>query len=301
MKRSAYILPFFFGAIGCTAGDVQDYELLVSNLNAGNVLRFDGHTGTRLPDAVSADNVPEHLRPRGFRPSSTVAMDDRLIVANFDDGQLLEFYEDGRFSRVFSRTADETVHLEEPCAITRGQDAFFVLHNDTSNVAQLHRDGSLLDTLGASSDMPPIRNAHGIAARDTHIYIATSPSRRDLGLIQVWDSEKRERVFDFAPYGEIEDGTGLTLTPNGTLLVADWFGSQVKEYDPVSGQLLGTVLDASDGLNQPMTMEFARDGRLYVLHAQGVLRVDVDGSVDPVWVSGEQNGFDWARGLSIAY
>jgi hypothetical protein len=73
----------------------------------------------------------------------------------------------------------------------------------------------------------------------------------------------------------VREPFGLSVAPDGALLLADRAGGQILRVDPVTG--LRTVV--ASGFDQPIAMAFDRDERLHVADTGGIYRVDAGGRV----------------------
>jgi DNA-binding beta-propeller fold protein YncE len=280
--------------------------LAVANLDGNEVLLFDRATGAAVAPLLSGDTLPEGVAPEGFEPAAVARSGGELIVTNFRSGEVLAFDPiDGAWLRtVHANGPESSLRLQEPCDLqpvpggpglpARG--GFAVLGNDSRNLVLLDRDGAVQAELGGEGSPDPLRAPHGFALSDDgRAFVATSPTEPDLGLVQVWDVRSGERLYDFAAYGEIEEGTDAVLGPDGVLWVVDWFGSQVVRFDPDSGEKLDVFAGPSEGVDRPISLVFDDAGVPWLLDQRGVVRLDAGDVV----VDGAANGFDWARGLSF--
>ena len=73
----------------------------------------------------------------------------------------------------------------------------------------------------------------------------------------------------------VREPFGLSVGPDGALMLADRAGGQIVRVDPVTG--LRTVVAA--GFDQPIAMAFDGGGRLHVAESRGIYRVDPGGPV----------------------
>ena len=112
---------------------------------------------------------------------------------------------------------------------------------------------------------------------DGLLYVAMSPTMEGAGLVQIWDLILERPVGEFGAYSEIQEATGMMADEDNTLVVSDWFGNQVVRYDGHTGGLMGTMLNADDGLDHPFATARTADNGLLVLDMSGVLRIDRSG------------------------
>ena len=282
-----------------SAGDLQRSgwatAFLVANMQGGQVLAFS-REGLPFGPVVDTESLSGRFRP--FRPSSVAVHEDRLLVTQFSTGELLAFrVADGQFDGIVFENSPEAnaPRMEEPCMLRVMGGETWVLGNDTENILVLDDQGAVLNEIGRGPAY--MRKPHGFdVTSDGLLYVALSPSTPGRGLIQSWDVSLGRPVGEFAPHGEVEDGTSVTVMPDETVIVADWFGNQVLRYDRHTGENIEVVLDASDGLEQPISVTVGGDETLYILDGAGVIRLDDTGSKRIV--DGKHQGLDWARGIT---
>ena len=265
----------------------------VANMKGGEVVAFS-RDGARVGTVVDEESLPDRLRP--FTPSSIVPDGDRILVTQYSTGELLSFDKQGQFEGIFFENSSKASapRMEEPCMIRIVDGEAWVLGNDTRNILIFDDEGEVLEEVGRAPMY--LRNPHGFDVTDDgFLYVALSPSHPGRGLIQIWDMTLGRPVGEFAAYGEIEEGTGLTVMPDRTMLVSDWFGNQVLRYDQHTGEVIDWLADSSDGLEQPVSTAVGHDGTVYILDSGGVMRMDDDGLVRIV--DGEAEGLHWARGI----
>ncbi len=277
--------------------DTQEEMFWVSNLEAGEVVAFSTESGERLGQVVDPTTLPVSLRP--FRPSSAVQNGPEVYVTQYSTGEVLAFAaETGVFERVvFENQASASApRVEEPCMIRVFDHHTWVLGNDTRNLLILDESGAVVDEVGRSP--LHLRNPHGFdVTPDGLLYVAMSPTHPGNGLIEIWDLNVGRPVGEFAPYGEIEEGTGLMVAEDRTLVVSDWFGNQVVRYDAHTGEKIGTILEGSHGLDRPVATATSEAGSLLVLDAMGVLVHSTSG-VERLVDASDEN-LQWARGITV--
>jgi sugar lactone lactonase YvrE len=296
MTRASLLV--FFGLTACAPPDARGV-LYVADLQGGAVRAFDAASGADLGVIVEADDLPDGVAPRGFEPSAVAAVDDGLLVTNFTDGSVLLFDTFGGFERVVydNASAPPGVRLEEPCGVRVVGRQALVLGNDTHNVVVLDLDDGSVGQIGVDDEGRSLRSAHGIdVGPDGLLYVATSPTTRDAGLIQVWDPDGNTWLRDFAPWPSLGEGTGIVAEPAGTVLVVDWFGGRAVRYDAATGD---RVLVLAAALQQPVSLTYAADGGLYVLDATGVIELDPEsGAALRTVVPADLAGFVWPRSIA---
>lgn len=298
MTRAAWVALVGLGACAPEAAVHPAGVVYIADLQGQAVRAFELSTGASLGDTVTTDALPAGVAPRGFEPSAVAVHDGELLVGNFVSGEVLAFDLDGAFLRTVHDNADpHGARVEEPCQLRTVNGRAAVLGNDSRNLVVLDPRGGVVDELGA--DGPSIRSAHGFdVGADGLLYISTSPTERDAGLVQVWDPATGTQVRDFAPWPEVDEGTGIVAEPQGTVLVVDWFGGQAVRYDPVTGALVDRL---TTSLVDPVAAAYAADGALYVLEARGLVELDpASGALRRVVVDAAEAGLVWPRQLAIA-
>jgi hypothetical protein len=277
--------------------DIEEEMFWVSNLEAGEVVAFSVESGERLGPVVDPTTLPSFLQP--FRPSSAVQKGEEVVVTQYSTGEVLAFAaETGAFDRVvFENEASASApRVEEPCMIRVFDHQTWVLGNDTRNLLILDESDAVVEEVGRSP--LHLRNPHGFdVTPDGLLYVAMSPTHPGNGLIQIWDLNVGRPVGEFAPYGEIEEGTGLMVAEDHTLIVSDWFGNQVVRYDAHTGEKIETILDGSHGLDNPVATATSEAGSLLVLDSMGVL-VHSSSGVERLVDASDEN-LQWARGITV--
>ena len=262
----------FLGWIGCAprGGDLLG-EIYVADVAAGEVRRFDAATGADRGVVFADGDLPAAAGPDGVEPAGLAWWDGALVVTNYRSGEVFAVDpDDGALIEVLYAPDRGQPPLEEPVALAWIAGALAVLGNDTRNVLLL-APGTDRQAEPLSPD--PIRSGHDLARVGDELVVATSPSERDLGLLQRFCPQTGERLGHFAPYGEIEDATGITTGPDGLLYVTDWWRGEVVRYDPATGRRIDRI--ARD-LDRPVATAFAPDGALLVLQRHSLLKIAAD-------------------------
>ncbi len=285
-------------AVSCPTGadcDVQETEpgvLLVADRATNYVSRWASGAGDFLGHFIE----PNNTRTNG--PTALAFRDDgHAFVANFRRGEVLSYDGfSGRFNRVFFH---DSFMLEEPVAIRFRNDHMFLLGNDTRNLLVLDDQGEVVKELGRSV----IRYAHDFRfGPDGLVYIATSWDPKRAGMVQVWDVDRGVRVRSFGTADELDEATSLTFGPDGLLYVSDVVSERVVRFDPRTGDMIDTFVDASDGLVRPCALEFGAGADLYVISDVDVLRFHgATGELRSVFVHGESAGLVDPRSLTWRY
>ena len=220
--------------IGCAQHRDESYVMLVSNLGAGEILEF-ASDGAFLGHLVLEDRLPEDAIEDRFAPSDVVVLGDEMVVSNFATGQLVVLDRTtGAFLREFSPgfgvdPSGQFVEIEEPCQMLWNGEQVMVLGNDSKNVLGWNAEADLEVSIGGRGVMGA---GHGFALTDDgQLIVAISPLHPWSGLLQLWDTRTGEKLADFGAYGELLEGTDIISIGDGRILVADWFGQQIVEYD----------------------------------------------------------------------
>lgn len=255
----------FLLALACVdPSPPEPYEIWVADQLGSSVLAFD-ERGALLGTVTD-----------GFSVSALAWADDTLLAADFAEHTVLEIDPaSGEPQTLYQNGPDpDALRIEEPCGLLLddSSDSLLVLANDTANVGILARDGSVEGEVGPED---PLRSAHGFALLDDgRLAVASSPVAANLGLVRIWDLETRVVIAQFAPWGEIEEGTDVTALPDGSLAVTDFFGGQIVRYDPDTGLPLESI---ARELEDPVAAAVAPDGALVVVTRNTLLRIDEDG------------------------
>ncbi len=234
---------------------VESHELWVADRGADRILAFS------LTGALSRVVLDEGQLDR---PSSVRrGPDGMLYVASFGDAAVVRFDAAGNKESFY----DDSL-LEEPVELLFHDGDLFVLGNDTRNALHLDLQGNLIHEVH-----PIAKDAHDIAfGPQGHLYVAASDRGNGVGTVQVWDPTRREITRDFAPSHEVSNAMSIAFDAEGHLLVADYTESRILRYGPETGELLAVVSPV--GLSKPLCIDFGPDGQLYVVHDEGVSRLD---------------------------
>lgn len=287
------MLWFLIGCVSSPDLASSAPTLVVSHLDGGEVLAFDGATGAL--SAVLATPEPEGLTGRAFAPSAlwlpTGRMDGPLWATDFVTGAIFAF-EAGHLTGTVRGTGGGDGRLEEPCAMAAAGDGrIAVLGNDSGNVVFVddRLDAAVLGT------PVPLQRPHGLAIDGTVAYVGRSPTVSGAPLVQRFDLATGEALGGFGPYPAIEEATALTLH-DGVLYVVDYFADRVTAWDPVEGLLLW---EAAAGLEGPVDLEIDGAGNLWVLDQAGVVRIDVHDQHRTRVVDAAAFDLGWTRDLLL--
>ena len=134
---------------------------------------------------------------------------------------------------------------------------------------------------------------------DGRMVVAISPLHPWSGLLQLWDTNTGEKLADFAPYGELLEGTGITFYGEDEVLVADWFGRQIVSYDVNSRRMHQRWTADELGFSRPISLEVMPTGEVLILDDEGVVRWDPEHGDSFRWIDGGAMDFHWARNLTL--
>lgn len=280
-------------AAGCTdEALVEPGVLLIADRDTNAITRWASGSGAGLGDFISAADAVADA-PTGI----TFRDDGQAFVVNFRRGEVVEYDGfSGSFHRVFFH---DSWFLQEPVAARFRNGDLFVLGNDTHSLVVLDRQGEVIAEIG----WPDIRFAHDFRfGPDRLVYVATSWDSMQAGMVQVWDAEANRQVTTFGAPGELDEATALTFGPDGYLYVSDALSDRIVRFDPSTGYMVDTFIDAASGLEQPRALDFGAGGDLYVISGRDVLRFDgTTGEPRGIFVDGDVAGFDDPRGLTWRY
>lgn len=132
-----------------------------------------------------------------------------------------------------------------------------------------------------------------IITPDGRIFISSGHEDR---VVEI--DETGQFLQDFVPIGSggLQRPTGMTIAPNGNLIVASRDSHSVIEYNGQTGAFIQTLIPSgSGGLTSPFGVAYGADGNLYVTSApednDQVLRYDgTSGDFIDAFVSQEDNG-----------
>ena len=277
---------------GCQPGaelTEEDHEVWIVDQGAS----FIGAYG--LGDGEYRSTVLE--LEEGVEASALVELNGQIVLTDFSSGDVLSYNrtERGLEEVVWENGAEGTrPRLEEPCAIDVVDGSLWVLGNDSRNV--LAFTGAGTEEVVSPSNV--FRHPHDFAHSEAGwLYVSTSPSQRNVGLIQVWDPIDMKLVADFGWLDELQDGTSLFFDSDQTLLVADFVGNQVLRFDPETGDVIEVVLSEPDGLRNPVKMAHHPVTGLLVLDQEGLLHVD-EGHVERL-IDGANHNWVFPRNLLV--
>ncbi len=277
---------------GCAQNEAETYTLLVSNLGAGEVLEFAAD-GAFLGPLVVEEGFPEDAIEDRFEPSDVVMLGDELVLSNYATGQLVVVdRHSGEYVREFSpgfgrNEAGRFVEVEEPCQMLWSGEQVLVLGNDSKNVLGWSADAELEFSMGGQGVMGA---GHGFTlADDGQMIVAISPLHPWSGLLQLWDTKTGEKLADFGPYGELLEGTDIISIGNQRILVADWFGEQIVEYDLQTRRKVQHWTSKDLAMGRPVSLTLTPDGRILVLDDLGVLSWDMNSNANTRIIRSEEH------------
>lgn len=143
------------------------------------------------------------------------------------------------FLEVFTRSGDDNPLLVHPYAMAVAPDGSILVSNQDSNTVTRH-------------------GAPGSANSGKPLGLDGSPalSSNDAGLVVPSHEMTKDGV---------KEVRGIAVLPDGTLLVADRGKGEVSRWSLATGERLGTIASKEDGIETPIQLLVAPDGRtLYI-------------------------------------
>lgn len=242
--------------------------LFLTDRGGDSILRYDGVTGQF--DDVFASGLADRID----RPSSVrLGPSGHLYLAGFGRGDIVRFdVASGAMMDVFYW---DTTLLEEPVELMFRGDDLLVLGNDTQNAVVIDAGGMATRSFG----YPDMRAAHDFVMTpdESTVFVATDTHPHFGSSLQVWDAATGALVRHFGSASELASATSVALGGDGLLYACDYERGQIVRFDPATGALVGTVVDATSGLlDAPVSIDFGPDGALYALDRAGIHRIDPD-------------------------
>jgi len=241
----------------------------VSDVAADEVLRVDLVTG-EVEQLFDGDDLPVEAGAYGVSPAGLAWWGQELVVTNFRTGEVLAVDPThGDLREVVYARSRPGPRLEEPVAAAWIGPELAVLGNDTRNVVVVepgHHDTAV----GWPS---PVERGHDLLAVDDQLWVATSPLVAGEELVRRFDLATGEPAGAFAPHGELQSATGLTIGPDELLYVVDGPGGRVVRYD-----LDGTYVDTwLAGLDQPVALRFVGERHAVLLLEESLVEIRPEG------------------------
>ncbi|XP_023217985.1 tripartite motif-containing protein 3-like isoform X2 [Centruroides sculpturatus] len=194
-----------------------------------------------------------------YRPSAVVVTEDDNFVVKDNHG--LHLYSQ---NGIFIRSIGERI-LQKPYGLAITEDEKLITLNETStpSLFVFNKDGgieneNLFEPLAERSAASKCRF---LASYSNEVVVS------DLGLSKIYKTTMDGQLIkEFGSYG-ITDGamnepSGITLDPKGTMLIGDSKNDRIQIFD-WNGEFLGNVIFTSP-IRRPSDIALTKDGRLYV-------------------------------------
>jgi sugar lactone lactonase YvrE len=264
--------------------DISDWVMLVPDWKNDVVHRIslDGdYEGDFLILDRSPDSeVPKRAwrSPRGIVPAP--GKDGGYWLAA--ERGLSEWSARGEFRRLI--TADST-HLQDPAAIIRFGDEFFVVSQDKKAMLVFDPSGERTRRF-ISPDLD--RATDGKLGPDGLLYVSKSlRSSEQPGLVSVWDpknrSEEPTALRYLVPPELTENGTAsvqsFAFDDDANLLIADHVRGRVERWSTRDNTKIEVLLEGGS-LNQFKELERGPDGLVYLAGTRGIYRFIASASAD---------------------
>ncbi len=267
---------------------VEYLELLVAGLHSESIVRFDSSTGAVL----GTIGTTELASPRGI----LMLESGNLLVANSGTDSIIEIDAD---TGSLVRTVANSSYIDQGNQLAITPAGHVLVSNVPSSVGGSHvarfdlDSGVLIDLIGDGL----MFNPQGILlSTNGNILVANDGAHDNILEFDV-DTGDLVREFVQTGTGGMDDPTGMTWGPNGSLFVASLSSNSILEFDGATGNFIG-VFASGTGLDRPRQIEFGPDGHLFVANdgSDVVSRFDGEtGTFLSVFASG--GGLDLPNGM----
>lgn len=239
------------------AAPARGVDLLVSNREAGTILRFDGATGEFIEVFAFVDG------PLGME----VDRQGNLFVAGFGTDQLLSF-------DLATGVQTNAVDLVAPSDVRLGPAGEIYVSTGSSGGEPrvLRYTGTPENPLERITEDFGLRDANSFTfGTDGHLYIS------DDGYNEIvrYDGATGEFIDAFVDNSLLRTPVGVEFGPDQNLYVASMESSEILRFDGATGEFID-IFAAGEELEGPSLFEFRPDGLLYVasFYTNEVLRYD---------------------------
>ena len=235
-------------------------DLLITNPEADNILRFDGETGDPLGEFVTSGSggLVDPIDP-------TFGPDGNLYVISSDSGneKILRYHgDDGSFIDTFVDTGQGG--FDGASAIDFGPDGdLYVATNTSDGVLRFDGTTGAFETAIAAGE---VARASGLAfGHDNNLYVMDSDGFLNTFADRItrYDPATGNLIDEFVAPGNLEDVAYFTFGPDGHIYVPDVSTNDIVRFNGTTGAFNGVFVD-SVASNAPFQVVFGQDGDAYL-------------------------------------
>lgn len=271
-----------------------------------------------LTEYMDGANSYTFTNPSGIAVSGT-GSDFKMFIANTDKQEVLELDENFMLSKKWTTVTvdDPTNSSSRPFSLALWVDpadsATYVFLTDpgTGLVKKFTTEGVFVSS---TANYTSFHEYRGIAvATDGHVYVSDRKykSSEAYGAIHVFGPDLTpmfNRCLYGSAEGELNDISGLALSPDGTMLAVADSGNhrvQILSIDLTNSNLnfkssTGTAYDPSDQYCQPLGATYDSTGNLYILDRiqNRIKKYDSDGCYVTSWGKTEPKAVGYATNIT---
>jgi DNA-binding beta-propeller fold protein YncE len=289
--------PACGGILVTSSFDLRAEQLASSTHEADRSATFSAQADPKPQDSTTRKSAIVHrfeLAP-GCRPQSVVLHGDQLLVLSIDEGDVIVVHRyalDGRAIGTVGRFAigDKPDAIGDPAGIALDDDAnIYLLDGEACKVVKLGGDGAAVATFGPNGLAYPrdleVAGDGSMLLADTgnHRVLRWDPSGQRVLAIGPEIDEEEERGSSGTGPGEFDTPSGVTVSEDGSIYVADTNNHRIQVFD-ASGRFVrefGSEGEAAGYLLFPTDVRIGRDGDVFVFdqHGRRIQKFGPDGGL----------------------
>ncbi len=226
---------------------------------------------------VKSYGIPHTAQGQFFQPADVlIGMDDRIYVLDMGNGRTQVFSMDGSFIEKLEFTG---------VSIAQDSNGILYLVDFNDRVSKYDIDGNFIASWGKQDEEYNGEQGEFLYAREIVVEsIDTSLGPQDQ--VYVLDNADRIQVFKTdgtylfeigitgAEDAKLSQPSGMAVDHDGTIYVADNFGSRLKVFTP-DGTFLRQITD-TDGFLGAATIDLTPNGDLYFVNSGVIYIMDTD-------------------------
>lgn len=218
--------------------DTWNHRLLVID-SGGQVVREIGRNG----ELTDTGNSPDPGTQTGlfFGPRGVALANDEIFVTDTGNERVQVFAPDGTFLRAFGGYGSEPGQLLEPVGIAIGPDNnVYVADSGNARLSVFAKDGTPLWQTPIPSWVNQGELVNFLKFGPDGVLFMTSPG---VQVVEAFQNGEIVEVTGYAADRGVSSPAGITVAPDGSVLLTDTRNSAVEEFEPVLPEGFGESPD----------------------------------------------------------